>query len=126
MIGEWPFSHSPRLSCYVLLCVFSEQDDGLVGWPDTISADSLMNLETYKASFSVKFDQALNGHATCVIEAEIRWDFSVLPDCASLGKTLHKTNEISKSSNVLVRNAIRIEVHHIVTNSADLIQFFDK
>ena len=36
------------------LCVFSEQDNALVGWPDAISADPLMDLETYQASFSVQ------------------------------------------------------------------------
>jgi hypothetical protein len=39
-----------------------------VGWPDAISADPLMDLETYQASFSVEFDQALNAHIARVIE----------------------------------------------------------
>jgi len=38
------------------LYVFSKQDDALVSWPGEISADPFMNLETYKASFSVEFD----------------------------------------------------------------------
>ena len=49
------------------LCVFSKQDNALVGWPDVISADPLMDLETYQASFSVEFDQALNAHIARVI-----------------------------------------------------------
>ncbi len=44
------------------LCVFSEQNDGLVGWSDIISADPLMNFEPDEVSFSVEFDQALNAH----------------------------------------------------------------
>jgi len=36
--------------------MFSKQDDALLGWPDAISADLLMDLETYQASFSVEFD----------------------------------------------------------------------
>lgn len=50
------------------LCVFSKQDDALVGWPDAISADPLIDLETYQASFRVEFDQALNAHIACMIE----------------------------------------------------------
>jgi len=54
-----------------LLCVFSKQDDGLVGWSYRIPADPLMDLETYQTSFSVELDQALNGHATRMIEDTI-------------------------------------------------------
>ena len=50
------------------LCVFSKQDDALVGWPDAISTDPLMNLETYEASFSVQLNQALNAHIARVVE----------------------------------------------------------
>jgi len=48
--------------------VFSKQNNALVGWTDAISADSLMDLETYQASFSVELDQALNAHIARVIE----------------------------------------------------------
>ena|GEM_PF-3968947 len=39
----------------VLLCSFGKQDDALVGWPDAISADPLMNFEPNETSFSVEF-----------------------------------------------------------------------
>ena len=55
----------------LLLGVFSKQDDGLVGWSDTISADPLMNLEPDEASFSVELDQALNAHIARVVEDPI-------------------------------------------------------
>ena len=71
------------------LCVFSEQDDGLVGWSDAISADPLMNLKPNEASFSVKLDQALNAHIARVIEDAVsslevskRCDYSL---CSSKG-----------------------------------------
>ena len=53
------------------LCVFSKQDDALVGWSDAISADPLMNLEADEASLSVELDQALNAHIARVIEDPI-------------------------------------------------------
>jgi len=48
--------------------VFSEQDDGLVGWSDAISTNPLMNLEPDEASFSIELDQALNAHIARVVE----------------------------------------------------------
>lgn len=53
------------------LCVFSKQDNALIGWSDAISADPLMNLEPDEASFSVELDQALNAHIARVIEDPI-------------------------------------------------------
>ena len=53
------------------LCVFSKQDNALVGWSDAISADSFMNFETNETSFSVELDQALNAHIARVIEDPI-------------------------------------------------------
>ncbi len=50
------------------LCVFSQQDNALVGWSDAISADPLMNLKPNEASFSVKLDQTLDGHPPRVVE----------------------------------------------------------
>ncbi|GAI19719.1 unnamed protein product, partial [marine sediment metagenome] len=50
------------------LCVFSEQDNALVGWPDAISADPLMDLIANEASFSVELNQALNAHIARMIE----------------------------------------------------------
>jgi hypothetical protein len=41
--------------------VFSKQDDALVGWPDAISADPLMDLETYQSSFCVELVEPLDG-----------------------------------------------------------------
>ena len=51
-----------------LLCVFSKQDYGLVGWLDRIAAHPLVNLKPYVTSFNVEFSQALNGHAICMIK----------------------------------------------------------
>jgi hypothetical protein len=48
--------------------VFGKQNYGLVGWPDRIAAHPLMNLETYEASFSIEFGQALDGHATAMVK----------------------------------------------------------
>jgi len=36
------------------LCVFSEQDDARIGWPDRIAAYSLMDLETCQTYFDVQ------------------------------------------------------------------------
>jgi hypothetical protein len=58
----------PLSSCYAPLCVFSKQDNALIGWPDAISAHTFVNPEAYQTSLGIEFDQALNAHAAGVIE----------------------------------------------------------
>ena len=44
-----------------------QANDAPVGWSDAISADPLMDLGAYQASFSVEFNQALNAHIASMI-----------------------------------------------------------
>jgi hypothetical protein len=58
----------PSFALYAPLCVFSKQDNALIGWPDAISAHTFVDPETHQTSLGVEFDQTLDAHAAGVIK----------------------------------------------------------